>query len=415
MSKKQHILSAKMNFLVDYATNQFAEANGLHLNSNDWKPYIRISPVLLFDFIRHGHIEFKTRTTLSKKSYSQIIKMTEHKKIESTLIILFLLKLQDKDVINFISEFLMTSNAKLRCVCPAFCLDKDTIIPTLDGKTDTIETLLERSDNGEDLYISSIDDNGEYLVNKVIDVWISGHVKKMIKITLNNDKYVITTPEHKYMLKDGSYKEAKELVVDEYLFNYKVKNIEDIKYVTEQPVYDIAVEKYHNFYTAAGAICANSFWGPAYNLTTMKNTIYGPAENRPPDTRDAKRNNLVCKHLWVVLLSFKRNINFFAKEILPYYKRKLGANSDKALDKLAKKMSDTNIKLLVQQSSSILSGIDDKLFDLFIELTKDKLNTLLEVNDSISTNETNAKNKSKEIQTDINNTKIINELNDMNE
>lgn len=53
--------------------------------------------------------------------------------------------------------------------------------------------------------------NGDFKPGKVTDVWISGKSNRMIKVTLDNGKEIITTPEHKYMMRDGSYKQAKDL------------------------------------------------------------------------------------------------------------------------------------------------------------------------------------------------------------
>ena len=52
---------------------------------------------------------------------------------------------------------------------------------------------------------------------KVENVWVSGKSNTMIKVTLDNDKEIITTPNHKYMLRDGSYLEAENLKIGQSL------------------------------------------------------------------------------------------------------------------------------------------------------------------------------------------------------
>lgn len=52
---------------------------------------------------------------------------------------------------------------------------------------------------------------------KVENVWVSGKSYTMIKVILDNGKEIITTPNHKYMLRDGSYLEAENLKIGQSL------------------------------------------------------------------------------------------------------------------------------------------------------------------------------------------------------
>jgi hypothetical protein len=85
--------------------------------------------------------------------------------------------------------------------------------------------------------------------------------KKVIEIELDNGQKVKCTPDHKWMLRDGSWKMAKELVPGKSLMplytriNHKVVAV---RHLGEEEVYDISVEKYHNFALAAGVIVHNS-------------------------------------------------------------------------------------------------------------------------------------------------------------
>ena len=61
------------------------------------------------------------------------------------------------------------------------------------------------------MWVYSTDKQGDFKPGKVTNVWISGKANKMVKVTLDNDKEIITTPNHKYMMRDGSYKKAEDL------------------------------------------------------------------------------------------------------------------------------------------------------------------------------------------------------------
>jgi hypothetical protein len=87
------------------------------------------------------------------------------------------------------------------------CLSGNTKIPLLDGSTMTMKELAETK---EQKWVYSIDKQGNVVPGKVNKVWKTGE-KECIKIILDNDKYLICTPDHKIMLRNGKYKKAGKL------------------------------------------------------------------------------------------------------------------------------------------------------------------------------------------------------------
>ena len=134
------------------------------------------------------------------------------------------------------------------CTCPDFCLHEDTQIKLLNGEIYSIKDIKSKFDNNEELWVYSVDENGDFKPGKVTDVWISGYVNQMIKITLDNGKEIITTPNHRYMLRDGSYEEAKDLSVDQSLM----------------PLYF----NYHNGYESVKINSKNNVWRSVYKLVS---------------------------------------------------------------------------------------------------------------------------------------------------
>lgn len=112
----------------------------------------------------------------------------------------------------------------IHCSCPDFCLDGSTKIKLLNGEVISVSDMLEKFNNGEEMWVYSSDEKGDFKPGKVSDVWISGYVNSLVKVTLDNDKEILTTPNHRYMLRDGSYKEARNLEIGQSLmpmyFNY---------------------------------------------------------------------------------------------------------------------------------------------------------------------------------------------------
>lgn len=97
------------------------------------------------------------------------------------------------------------------------CLHPSTRIKLLDGTTPTVEEMCDRYNNGEKLYCYSVDANGDFVPGEVEKVWITDEARRFVEVTLDNDEVVLTTPEHLYMLRDGSYIQASELQVGQSL------------------------------------------------------------------------------------------------------------------------------------------------------------------------------------------------------
>lgn len=98
-------------------------------------------------------------------------------------------------------------NVYLRCNC----LHPDTEILLLDGTKARIEDLCSRFNNGEQLYVYSTDDKGDFKPGVVRNVWKSGSSSELVRITLDNESTIQMTLDHRVMLRNGSYIAAKDL------------------------------------------------------------------------------------------------------------------------------------------------------------------------------------------------------------
>ena len=120
-------------------------------------------------------------------------------------------QINTKGITEALSNSIDGMDIKIDCNCGDFCLEENTLIKLLNGQVVTVKQLKELFDKQEELWIYSTDEQGDFRPGKVNNVWISGYVNDMIKVTLDNGKEIITTPEHKYMMRDGNYKEAQDL------------------------------------------------------------------------------------------------------------------------------------------------------------------------------------------------------------
>lgn len=105
---------------------------------------------------------------------------------------------------------------------PIQCFTGDTKIDLLDGTTVTIDSLVNNFDNK---YVLSCCEDGRIVPGKVINAMQTGVTNRLCKIKLDNEEIIQCTPEHQFMLRDGTYKHAIDLKPNDSLMPcYKVKN-----------------------------------------------------------------------------------------------------------------------------------------------------------------------------------------------
>lgn len=185
------------------------------------------------------------------------------------------------------------------------CIDPLTKIPLLDGRTITVAELIEEHNNGIKNYVYSLDTETNNIVPGEIE-W-AGMTRlntQTVKVWLDNGEYIRCTPDHKFLTRDGIYKDAQDLKENEALMPLYLRKSDDKKingydevynnqfpetneyylntYKPEQKEWkekysyknhkvakvewcddlidtcDITIKDYHNFGTAAGVIIHNS-------------------------------------------------------------------------------------------------------------------------------------------------------------
>lgn len=230
-------------------------------------------------------------------------------------------KIEFKVIYKALASIFNSGDVYIECNC----LHPDTKIKLLDGTTRTIEQMKLDFDSGEKLWVYSVDENGDFKPGEVENIWVSGEATEFIKIILDNDEEILTTPEHLYMLRDGTYIQAQDLkendslmsfkeineAVSYFELNHKVKKVERIVLPTT-PVYDISVKNYANFLVEAGVIlhnCEDYKYRLAY-WNTRSNINAGKPETRPSNiTNPTNDLGPACKHISAVLA----NINWLMK------------------------------------------------------------------------------------------------------
>jgi len=122
----------------------------------------------------------------------------------------------DSPRIRGVLEDLFFNRLDIHTVLPMWVrntpIREDSVIPLLDGSEVTIKELSEMVKGDNDVWTYSIQsETNKLLPGKVVWCDLTRKDSKLVRVTLDNDTHVDTTPDHEYMLRDGSYCRADEL------------------------------------------------------------------------------------------------------------------------------------------------------------------------------------------------------------
>jgi len=106
----------------------------------------------------------------------------------------------------------ITDPSATRGTSPIQCLAGDTKIALLDGSTPTIEELYK--EKREDFWVYSFDEAGNFKAGKATRVIKTGE-RKTLKLTFDNGESFRCTEDHLILTRDGEWKRADELKVNE--------------------------------------------------------------------------------------------------------------------------------------------------------------------------------------------------------
>ena len=91
------------------------------------------------------------------------------------------------------------------------CFTGDTEIALASGRSITFEELREEHENGETHYCYTVQDNGRVGLEEIRHPRVTREDAELVAVTLDNGETIRCTPDHEFMLRDGSYCEARHL------------------------------------------------------------------------------------------------------------------------------------------------------------------------------------------------------------
>ncbi len=106
------------------------------------------------------------------------------------------------------------------------CFSKETEVALVGGRNLSFEGLVEEDKQGRKNYCYTIKEDGSVGIGLIENPRKTKINTKVIKVTLDNNEEIICTPDHKFMLKDGTYKVAQKLTENDSLMPLYKKHSE---------------------------------------------------------------------------------------------------------------------------------------------------------------------------------------------
>ena len=143
------------------------------------------------------------------------------------------------------------------------CFTGDTKISLVDGRELSFIDLVKEFNNGKQNFVYSFNTVTKKIEPKLIEnAWCTRHNAELVEVELDNGEKLRCTPDHRFMMRDGTFKEARNLIQDDSLMplyrKYQTRVV-SVRYLNEvADVYDITVADNHNFALSAGVFVHNS-------------------------------------------------------------------------------------------------------------------------------------------------------------
>ena len=113
--------------------------------------------------------------------------------------------------------------------CELFlCFTGDTEILTCNNEKISFVDLINRLENGEEIYTFSCTSDGIIKPAKIIAAKKIKQSSKIANIILDNGEKIRCTPDHEIMMLDGNYKRASDLIPGESLMPIYIKEVKDV-------------------------------------------------------------------------------------------------------------------------------------------------------------------------------------------
>jgi tRNA-splicing ligase RtcB len=154
------------------------------------------------------------------------------------------------------------------------CFTADTLVPTVDGNSYPIGELAAR---GEDVHVYSISAAQKIVIAKATARKTRADAP-LVRVTLDHGREIFCTPDHEFMLRDGSYRQAQELTPTTSLMPFYSRKDRDGYTVVRHPATG-REQRVHWIMARSGALGEIPAFSGQRTIIHHKN--FSPSDNRP--------------------------------------------------------------------------------------------------------------------------------------
>lgn len=183
------------------------------------------------------------------------------------------------------------------------CFTRDTLVPLIDGSSRPIGELAKA---GEELYVYALSPEQKIVVAKATAKKTRTNAP-LVKVTLDNGQEIRCTPDHEFMLRDGTFRQAQHLTPQTSLMPFD-KRIDKEGYVQVRHPATGTNQRVH-WVMARGGLLGEitSFEG---QRTVIHHINFQPSDNRPDNLRFIGDRDHMSYHKSIV----ERNSHFRSEE-----------------------------------------------------------------------------------------------------
>lgn len=164
-----------------------------------------------------------------------------------------------KDFIVDIFRDTRKDGEKINSVILSGCFTGDTKVSLLDGRELSFLELLDEYGYDGKFWVYSCTSDGDVVPGLAHSVHKTKVSTRIAIVKLDNGDVIKCTPDHRFMLRDGSYVEAKDLNSSLSLMSLNNTNVISVEIIDScVDVYDLEVDTYHNFALSSGVFVHNS-------------------------------------------------------------------------------------------------------------------------------------------------------------
>ncbi len=103
------------------------------------------------------------------------------------------------------------------------CFSGDTKVALTDGRNLSFHELVAEHEKGIKHYCYTIEENGSVGIREIVNPRVTKKDATVIEVVLDNGESIVCTPDHKFMLRSGSYKRADRLTRHDSLMPFTRK------------------------------------------------------------------------------------------------------------------------------------------------------------------------------------------------